>query len=785
MLTDLRYALRSLTKSPGYTAIAILIVALGIAASTTMFSIVDTLVLRPLPLPEPERLVTAYETNLSRNLPHFSVSVPNYYDWKNRSQSWKSLAAVDTSARNLTGDLEPQLVQVHTTTANYLSTLGIKTVLGRDFLESEDQPGRNQVAIITAPFWQRWFGGEADVVGRALKLDNTTYTIIGVTPPGALFPGDHVEIMIPLGAEIALMERGDRMLTVYGRLKRGITLEQADAEMKVLASQIWAEHPDLDRGWSNELAPLSHEIISSSLRQGLYVLLGAVVLLLLIACANLSNLMLVRATTRTQELAIRTALGASRWHIIRQLVTESLVVAGAGGVAGSVLMLWAVDAVHSLPLPRAGEISADFRMLAVACLTTLLTGVVAGIGPALKVSRSRHQIALKSRGTLSGQRSRLRDSMVVAQLALSLTLLVGSALLGRSFWRLLQVNPGFTSEQALTLSLRPQGNAVQFYDAVDRAISSLPQVAATGSISLLPLTSGGTENNIAPIGPAEIPPDQTVQATWRLIHGDYFSAMQIPLLQGRDFRGLAPAEARSSMIISASLARMLWGNADPIGRKIKRLNALFTVIGVVGDVRSETLGANSRPAFYMSIHRFTNGPQTLVVRSQGELAPLAAAIRQTIHQIDPTVPIFRFLPLADIRAASLQQERLLIGLLGGFAAVALLLATLGTYGVTAFTVQQRTAEIGIRIAVGAQPGNVLRLLLGQSARLAAIGLGLGLLGAFIVSRTLSSLLYATPTYDPTSYVLASVVLALAAFLACWLPALRATKIDPIMALRSE
>jgi putative ABC transport system permease protein len=780
----MKHALRSLAKSPGYTAIAILIVAIGIGAATAMFSTVNALVLRPLSLPEPERLAVIWETHLERNLPHFDVSVPNYADWAARNQSWESLAAVDTRAMNLTDRAEPELLQVRVVTASFLPTLGLTPALGRNFLPEEDRPGGDRVAFVSAAFAERRLGGSRDALGQTLMLDNVAYTVVGILAPGAVLPIE-LEVAIPMAANIAGESRTNHFLEVHGRLKRGITLAQADAEMKTLAAQIWAEHPELERGWSTTVVPLEREVVRHTVRNAIYVLLGAVAVLLLIACANLSNLMLVRATARCHELAIRTALGASRWAIIRQLVLEGLLVTAAGGFAGLVMVLWTLETLRSLPLPRASEISLDVRVLVVAGAASLLTGLLASAGPALRASRANPQEALKGRAPRSGHRSRLRDTLVIAQIALSLTLLVGATLLVRSFGRLLEVNPGFNPQNVLTLALRPTSNAVQFYDAVDRDVAGLPNVTHVGSISRLPLTFGNTQNPVLPVGASALAPGQIVQASWRLINGDYFGAMGIPLLRGRDFRGLPPAQARRSMIISSTFARTLWGNEDPIGRQVARAGDTFTVIGVVGDVRSQQLGAEDMPAFYMSLNRFQHGPQSLVVRTRGESLGLVAALRATIEKIDPNVPIFRVRTMDELRGASLQQERLLIALLGGFASVALLLAALGTYGVVAFTVQQRTPEIGIRIAIGAQTHDVLRLILGHGARLAALGIVLGVAGALGASRVLSTMLYRTSPTDITSYALAALALASAAVLAAWLPARKAARVNPIIALRAE
>jgi putative ABC transport system permease protein len=798
-MQDLKFALRSLLKAPGFTAVAVLIVALGIGAATAMFSTVNSLVLRPVALPESERLAVVYETNLPRNVSRFSVSYPNYRDWCERSRSWTALAAVGWRAMNLTGRGDPELVNVRPMTANFLPTLGLTPLLGRGFSEEEDRPGHNHVAIVTHAFWQRRFGGQADAIQQSLTLDGTSYAVVGVLPAGAFFPGD-LEIAVPLVPHPGDDRRYEHELEVYGRLKPGITLDQADTEMKAIAAQLYSGFPEIDRSWRTGIAPLAREIVGPELQTALFVLLGAVTLLLLIACANLSNLLLVRASARAHELAIRMALGAGRIAIVRQIVTESFVVTLAGGMLGVLVSLWAVGSMRSLPLPRAAEISIDLRVLAAALAATVLAGAFAGLGPALKAAQARPQEALKSRGSRSGHRSRLRDSMVVAQLAISLTLLVGATLLGRSFLRLLQVNPGFNTENVLTVSLQPENNerAVPFYERVTERIAALPGVSSVGLIHLLPLAGGNTVNPIFPVGPSPAPAGEPIHASWRLVDGGYFRAMQIPVLRGRTLDGLSPAEARRSTVLSASFAKMLFGDADPIGRQIESLQVggdRLTVVGVVGDVRDQNLGTAPGATFYWSMHKFLYGPMHLVVRfappkpgeggSKGHAPPAFAAIRAAIKEIDPTVPVFNVRTLEELRATSLEQQRFILSLLGGFTGVALLLAALGTYGVIAFTEQQHRREIGIRIAVGAQAGDILGLVLGQGFRLIALGTVLGLAGALAAARLLSALLYGIGSSDLFSYLIATVVLALAAFGATLIPARRAIRVDPIVALRAE
>jgi predicted permease len=788
-MQDLRYALRSLLKSPGFAVVAILIVALGIGAATAMFSAVNALVLRPVPLPESERLAVVYETNLPRNIPRFTASYPDYNDWRDRSRSWESLAAVTWRSMNLTGDGEAEFVGVRAMTANLLPTLGLAPMLGRGFLAGEDSPGHNHVAVVSHAFWQRRFAGRTDVLNQSLNLDGASYAVVGVMPADVFFP-DGLEIAIPIAASPGGERLYEHDLEVYGRLKPGVTFQQADAELKAIAAQLYSGYSDTDRSWSTGIIPLAHDLVGPELRAGLFVLLGAVGLLLVIACANLSNLLLVRASAREHELAIRTALGAGRWRVIRQLVAESLVLTAAGGFFGVVLSLWIVGSLRSVGLPRASEISVDGRVLAAACGLTLLVGCLAGLGPALKASQARPQESLKERAPRSGHRSRLRDAMVVAQLALSLSLLIGAAVLLRSFWRLMHVNPGFATERVLTVSMRPaeDDKAVSFYERVTGRIAALPDVAGVGLVSSLPLAGGDTSNNVFPVGPTPLSAGQSVQSSWRLVDGGYFDALRIPLLRGRTFAGLPPDQARNSVVLSASLAQMLFGDEDPVGREIEQLRVggdRLTVTGIVGDVRSARLGAAPAPTFYWSIHRFLFGPMSMVVRTSGATDPLAAAIRRAVRETDPSVAVFQIRTMDEFRADSLTRERLVSGLLGGFAATALVLAALGTYGVIAFTVQQRTRELGIRIAVGAQTGDILRLVLGQCLRLVAMGAVLGVAGALAASRLLSTMLYETGPRDPVSCLVATAVLVIAAFCASLLPARKATRVDPLTALRAE
>ena len=788
-MNSFRFALRSLTKTPGFTLVAILIIALGIGAATAMFSAVNALVLRPVMLPGSDRLAVIYETNLPRNIQRFTASYPDYCDWRDQSRSWESIGAVTWRSMNLTGDGEPEVVNVRAMTANLLATLRTAPALGRGFLEAEDRPGRNHVAIVSHAFWQRRLGGRPDVIGQSVTLDGTSYAIVGVMPADSFFP-DGLEVAIPVGAAPATDRRYDHEFEVYGRLKSGVSFKQADAELKAINDRLYAGYADADRSWSTAMIPLAQEVVGPAWRTGLWVLLGSVGLLLLIACANLSNLFLVRAAAGAHDLAIRSALGAGRWRLIRPLAAESLVLAGAGGLLGVLLSFWGVALLRTAPLPRAGEIAIDGRVLAAACGLTLLVGCLAGLGPTLKAWVAHPQDALKSRDPRAGHRARLRDAAVVAQLALSLSLLIGAALLLRSFVRLTQVDPGFVTERVLTVSLRPgdDASAVSLYERITARVAALPQVAGVGLVSGLPLADGDSSNPVLPVGPTVLAPGEAVQSSWRLVDGGYFDAVRIPLLRGRTFAGLSSDQACQSIVLSASLARRLFGDADPIGRQVDQINPgehRLTVIGVVGDVRLRSLSAAPAPSFYFSMRLFRFGPMRMVVCTTGAIEPLAAAIRRVVKEIDPTVPAFRVRTMDEFRADSVSHERLLAVLLGGFAATALVLAALGTYGIIAFTVQQRTRELGIRIAVGAPAGAIRRLVLAAGLRYAALGALFGAAGALAAGRILATMLYETRATDALSFVVASAVLALVALGASLLPARRAAKVDPIVALRAQ
>ena len=784
MISSVRYAIRQLAATPGFTIIAVLIAAIGIGASTAMFSTVHAVVLKPLSLPGADRLVVVYETNLERDVPFFSVSVPNYVDFKARATSFAAMTAVSWRAMNLTGSGEPQLIQVRTVTANFLGTMGVRMAQGRDFAAEDDRPNGPKVAVISDGFWRRHFGSRPDVLGKTLQLDGAAYTIVGVTAEGLPLPGD-IEIAVPMQADVAKEDRLNHELDVFARLAPGVSIEAADRELQAIAAQIAPSMPAGERGWRTRLVPLADDIVGDQLQRTLVVLLGAVGLLLLVACANLSNLLLVRVTARGFDLAVRRALGESRGRAITQLLVESLIVTALGGGLGILIASWSVDALRTLPFPRMEGIAVDPRVMAVAIAATLISGIIAGVGPAIRASNVAPQDALQSQTVRLAPRSRLRDGMIVAQLGLSLTLLVGAALVARSFWSLLRVDPGFSTDHAVTMAMRPSMEAEPFYETVGAKVRALPGVESAGFISTLPLGPGGnTSNNVFSAGPSRLAPGQSIQASWRLVDGGYFQTMRIPLLRGRTFDGLAPDEARRSIILSASLAKAVFGDEDAVGREVDpgANNRRLRVIGVVGDVRNRRLAAAPMPAFYWSFRRFTYGPMRLVVKSQLPPEQIVAAVRREVRAVDPGAPIFQVSTLDGVRAESLSEERLLLAMLWAFAGTALLLAALGTYGVVAFAVQQRTREFGIRLAIGADGARVRGLVLVQAARLVGLGAVVGLVGALAAGRLVKTLLFGVTPFDVVSYAGAVVVLSIAVLAAAWWPARRASRVNPLIAL---
>jgi len=796
---DLRYALRQLAKAPAFTALALLTLALGIGACTAIFSVVNSVLLRPLAYPESDRLVVIREMDLPE-FPEFSVAPGQYFSWLEQAKNFETLAAIRGGSYNLTGFGEPQRLTAKRITANYLTALRVHPALGRDFTPDEDAPGKSAVAILTHGFWQRQFGGRPDVLNQTLPLDGRPFTIVGIMPrdfqadsktdlltPAAYTPEEH-------------QDHGAHYIGVIGRLKPGVTVEQARSEMNVIADRLAKQFPDTNKGWGVKLAPML-EYAVADVRPVLLSLLGAVGFLLLIACANVANLLLARATARAKEISIRAALGASRTRIVRQLLTESVLLAVLGAALGLLVAQWGTSALLAFApdtLPRAREIGLDARALGFTCALALVTGIGFGLVPAFQAARINLNETLKDagRGSSEGRhRQRVRGALVVAEVAIALVLLVGAGLLIRSFARLQNVNPGFQPRDAWTVSLelpeKKYGTGAQqaaFAQQAAEALAAIPGVQSVGASHVVPFTGNDYVLSFTIAGRPPVDPADEPNANYYAITPDYFKAMGIPLLRGRLFNAHDSAGAPRVAIINESLAKKFFPNENPLGQRINITNgpeAFREIVGVVGDVKHYGLDTDTPLQTYEPFAQQPLNFLTFVVRTSGPIPGLPAAIRTAIYSVDKDQPIASVRPLTQLIAESVARQRFAMFLFAVFSGVALLLAAIGIYGVMAYSVTQRTGEIGIRMALGAQQADVLRLIFVQGGRLVALGLGAGLVGALLLTRFISSMLFGVSARDPFTFVAIAALLAAIAGLACFIPARRATKVDPLTALRAE
>ncbi len=794
---DIRYTLRMLAKSPGFTFVACLTLALGIGANTAIFSVVDSVMLRPFSFSEPERLAMVWETNPPRDIHTFTSSIPNYYSWVEQQRSFEELGAVEFRSDNRTDGDTPERIQGAVATSALFRALGVAPAAGRFFLPEEDLPANRFVAVLGYDYWQRRFDGDPRAIGRSLTINGETYTVVGVTPP--MRSPHRADVWRPLGVDPAGVDRGNHFLRVVGRLKPGLTLAQAEAELQAIAARLQQEYPETNEGWSVRVETMFDAIVSDETEQALTVLLGAVGLLLLIACANVANLLLARAMGRYREVAIRRALGAGRGRIIAQLLTESLLLAIAGGLAGILLAVWGVELLRVLPadVPGLAEARLNSRVLSFAVAISVLTGVVFGMAPALQTAGGSVFAHLKEgarSASPSSGRQRLRRALVAGEIGLALVLLTGAGLLLRSFERLQQVPLGFNSEQVLTAKVglydsryQPFSNYVSFFDRLLADLAPVPGVAAAGVISSAPFDGTNTSMAVRIEQDAGQPAENGIQTLWRVVGGDYFRAVQTPLLRGRFFTEQDGGDAPLATIISDNLAERLWPGDDPIGRSILVGDARrpYRVIGVVGDVRGLQLDREPEPTMYFHYRQFGWRTMTLALRSTGDPENLATAVRAKVADIDAAQPVFEVHTMRDLVGQAAAEPRMNTGLLWLFALLALLLAAVGIYGVMSHAVGQRVNEIGLRMALGAQTADILHLVVGQGLWLVGLGIAAGLLGAFAATRVLSSLLFETSATDPLTFLAVVSTLALVAVLSCYLPARRAMRIDPMEALRHE
>jgi putative ABC transport system permease protein len=799
MLNDLRYALRQLIKAPSFTIVAILTLALGVGACTAIFSVVNVVLLRPLDCPEPDRIVTISETQLPK-FPEFSVSPPNYLDWEKQAKSYEYLAAYTGSRVNLTGDGEPQQLIGIKATAHYFDVFGVKPALGRMFLPEEDAQGKNHVVVLSHGFWQRVFGGTRDIVGRSIQLNGEPYQVVGVAPFFAI--ASKVDVWMPMAFkpdETANDARGGHYISVAGRLKKGVTVAQAKAELEVIAAQLAVQYPDPQKGWGIFMMPLQDYMVRD-VKPILYTLLGAVGCVLLIACANLANLLLARATARHREISIRAALGAGRGRLIRQLLTESVVLAIFGGAAGVLLARWGLDALLALAptnLPRITEIHLDPGVLLFSLALSIITGLLFGIAPAWLAARADVNEALKqgTRGsTEGGVRGRLRSALVVIEVTFALVLLGGAGLLARSFMQLAHVDPGFIPENATLLRLSlPQkkypekDQQIAFANTLVERVKGLPGVQAIGITQSMPLVGDYVLGfNIE--GRPEVDPADLPSTNYYAVTPDYFRAMGIRLIRGRVFTAQDDAKAPRIAIINETMARQFFPNEDPIGKRINITNGPDTwreIVGIVADIKQYGVDKATSAQSYEPFAQVPFTSLNVVIRTNGLSAALLGALRPAVYAVDKDQPIGSIRPLEEIVADSIARQRFAMTLLTVFSGVALVIAAVGIYGVMAYNVVQRTGEFGIRMALGAQQRDVLRLVLTQGGKLIGLGLLIGLLATLGASRAMGSMLFNTSAYDPLTLATITVLLGAVALVACFFPANRATKVNPIEALRTE
>ena len=808
---DLRFGARMLIKNPGFTLIAIITLALGIGANTAIFSVVHAVLLRPLPYQDPERLTLLWTKLDKIGLDQNWVSEPEVLDFREQSELFESFGVVSGSSFILTGEGEPEQLSGAQISTNFFSVLGAKINAGRDFEPNEEIPGAPRVAILSHGFWQRAFGGEQSVIGRTINLSGRPTTVVGVlpatfalvVPKEAMVPAG-VDVWIPYAVDYAKQERDSHGLTVIGRIKPGVTIAQAQEEMNAIAARLYPIHYT-HTGFEVRVVSLHGDIVRK-MRPALLVLLGAVGFVLLIACANVANLLLGRAAAREKEMAIRAAMGAGRVRLLRQLLTESVMLSFLGGAIGLGLAVWGVDALLALSpsdLPRIDEVSINVRVLAFTCIVAALTGILFGLVPALNASTIDLTRSLKegSRSLAGGTSHWLRSMIVVAEIALSLVLLVGAGLLILSFVRLSRVDPGFDAHNVLTMKMTlPRSKykdgpaAASFYKGLLEKINALPGVESAAGISQLPLSGdywGGTLTFEGVTANAERGNLASFEVDQRAITPDYFTTMRTPLLEGRFFTSQDVRGRPNVAIVDETLARRLWPDASPVGRRFtfgrfpEKPPDWVEIVGVVRHIRHHKLDANVREEVYYPHALVSFSQMTLAIRTASEPLSMVGAVRDTVRSLDQDQPVSRIRTMDELVSGALAPARFTMLLLIIFAGVAAALAVIGIYGVMSHAVSQRTHEIGVRMALGAQVSDVLKMTLGQGARLVALGIGAGLFGAFALTRLMASLLFNVSATDSTTFIVISVILAGVALVACFIPARKAAKVDPMVALRYE
>jgi putative ABC transport system permease protein len=795
---DLRYGVRTLLKQPSFTLIAIVTLALGIGANTAIFSVVNAALLRPLPYKQAEQLVLVYtKTNTATR---DSTAWPDLRDWQAQSRSFAALAAFVPQSVNLTGRTEPGRVVGGFVSADFFKLLSVEAAQGRAFLKGEDEKGAEPVAIVSYALWRDRFGADPKLLGQTLTLNNQLFTVVGVTPDGFRAPYSDVEVWLPIQYYPNFSpDRKAANLDVLGRLNPGVTRAQAQTEMETIAARLAQQYPETNQNRSVNITDLQ-ALLVEGLKRSLLVLFGVVVCVLLIACANVANLMLSRVIARQQEFALRAALGASRARLVRQLLTEALLLSLMGGGLGLLLGVWGMDALaasSAVNLPPLVEVKLDWMVFGFTLGATILTSLVFGLLPALRFSRLDLNDALKdgSRTAGAGRSSqRLRSALVVTQMALALVLMVGAGLMARSFLNMRGVEPGFDERNVLTLEYRVPRNKYpepeqqwRFHEQVVARVQALPGVESAAVVGAIPYSGNVGGAGFTLPERATPPAGQEPRAQTNRVDANYFRTLKIPVLQGRVFTEQDQLKTAPVIVVNQTLVRRYWPNENPLGKQVHLLSPDVTasVIGVVGDVRHYSLDEPDLPQIYVAYAQQPHIFASLAVRTAGDPLSLANAVREAIWSVDKEQPVWKVRTLEWLLQRSLGPQRFLLQLLGTFSALALLLASVGIYGVLSYAVTQRTREIGIRAALGATGADILRLVLKQGVKLSLLGLSLGLLAALPLTRLMKGMLFGVNTTDPLTFAGIALLLALVALMACWIPARRATKVDPLVALRCE
>lgn len=799
LLRDIRYGIRGLFKRPGFTVVALIALALGIGANTAIFSLVNAVLLRPLPFAEPDRLVWVFG-NIRNGGNRASVAPLDFLDYRKENTTFEEFAASFSGPRNLnlTGNGEPERLTGAAVTGNYFQALGVKPALGRTFQLENEKTGSDQVAVLSYALWQKRFGGDPAIVNKSVTLDGGKFEVIGVMPQDFSFP-QRAELWVPINFDASpdMKQRKAHFMRPIGRLKPGVTLAQAQADTDVIARRLEEQYPDSNTGWNLRLVSLREQLVGNT-RPTLLLLFGAVGFVLLIACANVANLLLVRAATREREIALRTALGAGRLRIVRQMITESVLLSLVGGALGALLAFWGVELLVTLSgdsIPSTARVEIDATVLAFTFLISVVTGVLFGLVPALRTMKLNLTESLKEggrTGSEGGARNRTRGVLVVLESAIAVVLLIGAGLLIRSFIQLQNINPGFDAHRVLTMRIdlsrqkysTPE-TAANFFTQLESRVGSLPGVENVGFVSELPLSGQLNDMPFTVEGRPPVAINEAFGADWRRVNQQYFKALQISLLRGRNFTDQEVRQSARVLVISERLASAAFPNEEPLGKRLILMIGKdpWEIIGIVGDIRDRALAFEPYAAMYVPTYQI--GGTNLVIRTQGEPGNLAAAVRKEVQAIDPDQPVAAVRTMDEWVDRSVAEPRYRTTLLGLFAVLALVLASTGIYGVMSYSVTQRTHEIGVRMALGAGRLDVLRLVVRQGMVLVLLGVGLGLAGAIALTRVMSSLLFGVTAKDPVTFAVVATLLTLVAFVACYIPARRATKVDPLVALRYE